>query len=110
MDKKKYYVSVQANTIMERQGDAAYELEIIASEEEITKLKELFDYMEEFDRASYYRAHIPGIPYHHDIENDGYDYYLAEAYKLMHELGTDETKRFISSINERIETMGGINE
>ncbi|WP_256757898.1 hypothetical protein [Cohnella sp. WQ 127256] len=99
MDSQTYYVSVQSKTIMTQQGDAAYEFEIEATSEELQKLQELFVEMEDFDNRSYIRNQIPGIPYHHDSENDGYDYYLKEIYNTLHELGTEETRNHISSMN-----------
>jgi len=99
MSKQKYYVSVQAKTILPNQGDAAYELEIEAEPEDIRELMELFEEMESFDNSSYFRNMIPGIPYHHDLENDGYDYYLQQVYQKLHELGTDKTKNHILAMN-----------
>lgn len=99
MDKQKYYVSVQAGTIMSNQGEAAYELEIKATPEEIEKLKELFEERTGFDDLSFFRAHLPGIPYHLDEENDGHDYYLASIYRMIYDLGTQETQEFIKTMN-----------
>jgi hypothetical protein len=99
MEKKRYYVSVQSKTIMEQQGDASYELEIEAASEELQKLNELFELMDEFDQKTYVRFQIPGIPYHHDRENDGYDYYLKEIYHFIYQTGTEETKNHILSMN-----------
>ncbi|WP_338551346.1 hypothetical protein [Paenibacillus sp. KS-LC4] len=99
MEKQKYYVSVQSKTIMTRQGDASYEFEIEANSEELQRLLYLFEEMENFDNESLLRNSIPGIPYHHDLENDGYDYYLKEIYNSIQHLGTAETKEHIQSMN-----------
>ncbi|MFX3640067.1 MAG: hypothetical protein ACE3L7_15665 [Candidatus Pristimantibacillus sp.] len=99
MDKRRYYISVQSKSIMYNQGDAAYELEIDATEEEVEKLTELFKQWEDADFKNYIRAHIPIIPYHHDSENDVYDYFLKEIYKTIYQMGTDQTKSHISSMN-----------
>lgn len=99
MEKRRYYISVHAKSILENQGEAAYELEMDATPEEAQKLKVLFDELEDFDTATYFRAHIPAIPYHHDSENDGYDYSLKEIYNLIYHLGTEETKAQILSMN-----------
>jgi hypothetical protein len=80
---------------MENQGDAAYELEISATPEEIEQLSEIFENMGDFDQASFIKAQALAYPYHLDTENDGYDDNLAEAYKLLYELGSSETKRHI---------------
>jgi hypothetical protein len=95
MDRKPYYVSVQAGTILENRGDAGYEMEISATPEDIAKLSEIFETMADFDQASFFRANALAYPYHLDAENDGYDYYLREAYRLIYELGSPETKQHI---------------
>jgi len=99
MSKKKYYVSVQSRTIMERQGDAAYELEIEATPEELRQLQSLFEEMEASDQDAYFRTHFPGIPYHHDSENDRYDDSLKRVYRTLYSLGTEETKSHIAAMN-----------
>lgn len=99
MDKKRYYVSIQSRSIMYNQGDAAYELEIDATKEDVEKLTELFNQWEDADEKTFFRAHIPVIPYHHDTENDVYDNLLKEIYKTIYQMGTDQTKNHISSMN-----------
>lgn len=98
MDKKTYYVSVQADTILENQGDAAYEFEIQATQDEVNELFDLLEEKREFEDATFIRAHIPGVPYHQDLENDGYDEALRKIYARIHTLGNDEAKRTIESM------------
>ncbi|THF75744.1 hypothetical protein [Cohnella fermenti] len=99
MDKRHYYVSVQAKTVMYNQGDAAYEFEIMATEQELDKLRDLFVELEGCEEDTTFRAHYPGIPYHHDSENDQYDYILKQIYGLVGELGTEKTRKHIHSMN-----------
>ncbi|WP_274648728.1 hypothetical protein [Paenibacillus humicola] len=99
MDKRKYYVSVQARTVLMNQGDAAYELEIEATPEDIRRLNDLFESVETFETQTYFRAQVPGLAYHHDSENDAYDEHLKLTYELLYELGTEETKAHIRSMN-----------
>jgi hypothetical protein len=98
MERQKYYVSVQSRTIMENQGDAAYELDIIATPEDVEKLVKLFESLEDTDEASFIRTHIPAVQYHHDEVNDDYDRYLNEIYKTLYTVGTKETKAHIASM------------
>ncbi|WP_228100958.1 hypothetical protein [Paenibacillus donghaensis] len=98
-NKKRYYVSVQSRTIMEQQGDAAYELEIEATPDEVSQLRALFDSMYHFDMETYFRMHYPGIPEHYDNDNNLYERDLKNIYRLLHELGTGETKEHIASMN-----------
>lgn len=97
-DKKTYYVSVQAETIMENQGDSAYEFEIKATDREIGLLQEMFEMKEDTDNLSAIRAHIPYVQYHDDPENDSYDEWLQAIYRKLYELGTPETKQHIESM------------
>jgi hypothetical protein len=92
---------------MYNQGDAAYEFEIDATEEEVEKLTLLFNEWAAADERTFIRNHIPGIPYHHDSENDWYDSLLKEIYSTIYQLGTDRTKHHISSMNLQ---MGSNNE
>lgn len=96
MAKKKYYVSVQAKTICEHQDDATYELEIYANEDDVERLERIFDTMERFDNAAgLQEAFIIPIT-HLNMENvDNYEHHLKEAYSLIRELGTQETKQHI---------------
>lgn len=97
--RKKYYVSVQSKNILENQGDTPYEFEIEASPNEVEELKLIFEKMGNADHSAYWRTHIPGVPYHHDRDNDVYDSHMKEAYQLIYNVGTQETKDHISSMN-----------
>lgn len=98
MEKKTYYVSVQAGSVLENEGDAAYEFEIVASEQEVEALMEQFGTLSDADNATAFRAHLPGVPYHQDAELDGYDTALTEVYRTLYELGTEETKQTIADM------------
>jgi hypothetical protein len=98
MEKKRRYVSVQAGTIMENQGDAAYELEIDATEEEVQMLRRLFQERLSHEYDTFLRAHVPAVPYHFDMENDMYDESLKEIYALIYKLGTEETRNHIQQM------------
>ncbi|NBI29344.1 hypothetical protein [Chengkuizengella marina] len=95
MERKKYYVSVQAGSILEEQTAASYEFEIYASDKELTELEELFNFREDAEHTTFIRSFIPAMAYHNDQENDDYDEVLAGIYKKVHDLGTEETKRQI---------------
>ncbi|MCJ8012347.1 hypothetical protein MUG84_11455 [Paenibacillus sp. KQZ6P-2] len=99
MDKKKYYVSVQSRTIMERQDEAAYELVIEATPEEANQLRDIFSSMYHFDMETYFRMHYPGIPEHYDYDNDMYARDVKDIYQLLYKLGTGETREHIETMN-----------
>ncbi|PZD94089.1 hypothetical protein DNH61_19210 [Paenibacillus sambharensis] len=98
--RKPFYVSVGAGQILEDPGAAAYELEIRANEEELNKLQELFEELSSMDEAQVFHfvKHPYGTATRGEI-NDGYEGILADIYKLLHMLGTDETKRHIESMH-----------
>jgi hypothetical protein len=98
MDKKTYYVSVQAGTVMHNIGDSSFEFEIQATEDDIEQLSELFEESMEADHDAFFRAHTPAVPYHHDDENDASDATLRSIYSKLHELGTPETRQFIDGM------------
>ncbi|CAG7624564.1 hypothetical protein PAESOLCIP111_02636 [Paenibacillus solanacearum] len=98
--KKTYYITVGSAEILEPEDVIGnFELEILATEDEIDQLEELFDDRLDSEEASAVRSHIPFREYHHDEPNDDYDRSLAQIYKLLHQLGTPETKKHIESMN-----------
>jgi len=99
-EKKTYYVTVGSAEILEPEDVIGnFELEIVATEDEIDQLEELFDDRLVSEEASAVRAHIPFREYHQDVPNDDYDRSLAQIYKLLHQLGTPETKKHIEQMN-----------
>ena len=107
MDTRTCYISVQAKTIMENQGDAAYEFEIKATQEDIDKLRKLFEVMDEYDEGTYIRSHLAGIAYHHDSDNDWYDDTLKEIYSMIAKLGTKETRDLVMKMD--LDNLGNWN-
>ena len=100
MDKKTYYIAVASGEILEpKDMSGNFEFEILASEEEIDQLQEMFEDSAEAQDDTAARAMIPVRDYHLDKENDAADYYLTEIYRKLHELGTPETKSHIESMN-----------
>lgn len=102
-EKKTFYVSVQAGSIVQHEGDTSFEFEIEATEEEINQLQQIFNGKEKADDQAFLRAHQPWKEYRYDEPNDRYDHFLSEAYQLIYELGTPETKQHI----ERMNVLGG---
>lgn len=95
MDRAKYYVSVQAGTVLQNQGDAAYEFEIEATAKEADKLLEMMEMKQETEENTLVRGTVPGVPYHFDQENDIHDEHLKGVYRFIYGLGTSETKQFL---------------
>jgi len=98
--RKPYYVSVAAGQILEDKEAAAYELEIRANEEELNRLQELFEEYASMDEAEvwhFLKRPIASVSYERMSAESGE--LTARIYRLLHELGTDETKAHIDSMH-----------
>jgi hypothetical protein len=97
--RKRYYVSVGAGQILEDSTAAPYELVIMANEEELNRLQELFEEISSFDEAQafHFGSHPFGKATRQEIDG-GYSYLIDSIYRLLYECGTDETKRHIESM------------
>jgi hypothetical protein len=95
MEKRRYYVSVQAKTINETLQDSN-PIEILATEEEVRELEVLFDSENKLDEAPMV---ITPILYHQQELNDVYDTYLSQIYNKLYELGTLKTREHITEMN-----------
>jgi hypothetical protein len=87
-DRKTFFVSVGAGQVLEDREAASFEFEIRASHEELNKLQE-----------SILRYGLKPVTEGEEELNGAYDSQIHDIYKLLHELGTDETKRHIESMN-----------
>ncbi|WP_426452398.1 hypothetical protein ACP26L_10090 [Paenibacillus sp. S-38] len=100
MDKKTYYIAVGSGEILEPADSTGnFEFEIQATDEEIDQLAELFEDQDDAEGDTAVRAVIPYRLYHKDKENDVYDANLEEIYRMLHKLGTPETRSHIESMN-----------
>lgn len=97
-EKKRYYVSVQAGTVMEQQGDSSYEFEIVATAAQVDAIRSLFAQRSEYEYGTFWRSHIVAMPYHYDEDNDLYDDCLRQIYRAIAECGTEETRNHIRSM------------
>jgi len=97
-DRKTYYVSVGAGQVLQDPEAASFEFAIRANEAELDKLQELFEEIQDADEDE--ALSYKGSPTVSDSpENDTYDALLQEVYRMLHELGTHETRRHIESMN-----------
>jgi rubrerythrin len=99
LDKKSYFVRVAAGEIMDDPTAFDYEFEIKADSDDIDKLQELF---EDTAEAETHNAHASVIPYASKIdeeENRLYDDNLKQIYRMLHTLGTPETRKHIETMH-----------
>ncbi|MEK3882647.1 hypothetical protein [Paenibacillus sp. PL2-23] len=97
--RKQFFVSVQAGQILEDPEAAAYELAIYANDEEVARLRELFEELASMDEAEV--AHFAHTPYGtsgDETINAASDEIVSLIYKQLYECGTGETKRHIESM------------
>lgn len=97
--RKPYYISVQAGQILEDPEAAAFELEIMANAEDISRLQELFEELASMDEAQ--AAHFALNPYESasvNQMNSGTEDILQRIYRQLYECGTEATKRHIDAM------------
>ncbi|MNR30629.1 hypothetical protein D3C85_1480950 [compost metagenome] len=96
MEKRSYYINVGTGEVLEDSTALNYEFEISATEDDIAKLQELFEEIDNTSQANFATSHFPFF------KNDAYleyDYYLTEVYRTLHRLGSEQTKRHIETMN-----------
>ena len=98
MMRKKYYVNLSTGDITQSNADNNAAYTIFATEQEAGELRSKMEGMHNASFASFFRAHIPIVPYHHDPQNDSYDNYLRDAFHLLYEFGDEHAKQHIESI------------
>lgn len=98
MEKKKYYVEIGSGEISQIQYHNNDSFTIYATDEEVALLRSKLANMHDASYNSFWRAHVPIMPYHNDKSNDSYDSEMVEAYQMLHDLGDDTTKNHIESI------------
>ncbi|WP_373231414.1 hypothetical protein [Cohnella sp.] len=97
-NRKTYYVAVGAGQILEDREAAAFEFAIRANEDELTKLQELFEELQDADEDNAFR--FSGWPSVSDNPEDPtYNALFKDIYKQLYKLGNEETKRHIESMN-----------
>lgn len=98
MEKKKYYIDIGSGEISQIKYDNNDSFTIQATTEEISLLRAKMENMHDAGVRSFFRAHVPIMPYHNDKSNDDYDSNLTETYQMLYDLGDDEAKKHIDSI------------
>ena len=99
VQKKTYFIDVGTGQISTSATDSTWSYKIEATDEEITQLRELFDQNYSTEWKNFFRAHVPFVQYHYDRENDQYDSTIQQVYSMLHQLGDQEAKNHIESMN-----------
>ncbi|MBS4200098.1 hydrolase [Bacillus sp. FJAT-49732] len=75
-----------------------WEFKIQATDDEITRLRQIFDSSQDNSVDDFLRAHIPFVEYHNDSTNDIHDENLINVYEMIHQLGDEEARNHIESM------------
>ncbi|WP_449538398.1 hydrolase [Ferdinandcohnia sp. Marseille-Q9671] len=95
--KKTYYISVGSGEISQSKSSSTWEYKIEATDEEVHKLRSLFNENYSNEIEGFLRAHVPYVEYHNDSSNDKYDSTMLQVFKMIYQLGDQEAKDFIQS-------------
>lgn len=95
MEKQPYYIAIASGEIQSQPDVSPWNFRVFANEKEIQSLRELLNGMNREDFGTFWRAHIPAVPYHEDTNNDQYDRYLADLYEKIYELGDEDAREHI---------------
>ncbi|MCP3762421.1 hydrolase [Domibacillus sp. A3M-37] len=95
MEKQPYYIQVASGEIQSQPDVSPWNFRVFANEKEIRSLRELLNGMNGADFGTFWRAHLPAIPYHEDADNDQYDRHMTAVYEKIYELGDDEAREYI---------------
>ncbi|MGE8206244.1 hydrolase [Heyndrickxia sp. NPDC080065] len=96
--KNTYYIDIGSGEISRSSTDSPWNYKIEATDEEITRLRQIFDANYDVEVEGFLRAHIPIVEYHHDKPNDDYDKHMIEVYQMIYDLGDEEAKQHIDKI------------
>lgn len=95
MSKKKYYVNVRSREISQIAFQNNNDFTIYATTSEVTQLRRKFSEIHRAELDTFWRSHVPIMPYHRDEPNDRYDGELLESFQMIYELGDDDAKEFM---------------
>ncbi len=100
VEKKPYYVSVQAMQVLADPEAAAYELEIVASHEDVLELQQFLNEMNsiDLDRTAHSLWNIFEPVPNSKVLNE-HDLLIQKIYRKLYECGTTETKQHIESMH-----------
>ncbi|MFC4306114.1 hypothetical protein [Cohnella boryungensis] len=96
--RKTYYVSLGPGQILTDREAAPFQFAIQATEAEIDRLEELFQETQDADEDEIFN--FSGSPTISDTpENETYDTLFKDIYRMLHDLGTPETRSHIEKMN-----------
>ncbi|UJL45129.1 hydrolase [Virgibacillus sp. NKC19-16] len=98
MEKRKYYVNIGSGEISQIKYDNNEEFVIHATEDEVRLLRSKLENMHDASFNSFWRSHVPIMPYHNDKPNDDYDSNIAQAFQMLYDWGDERAKSHITEM------------
>lgn len=98
LEKQQYYINIHSGEISRVPYQNNDQYVIYATPSDIRRLRSTMDQMHDASMRSFWRSHIPIVPYHQDQPNDEYDANLVEALKMIYNLGDEDTRSHIQSM------------
>lgn len=92
MEKTRYYVKVETGEILRDKTASEWEFEIEATEDEAKRLRMLLENANAASDGSFLNAFSKG-------KNNRYDEVLPEIYQVIHDLGDEDAKNIIDSMD-----------
>lgn len=99
MNKKEYYVNLHAGEISESPHGDKKHYKIHATKDEIRLLRAKMENMRKKDQDSFWRAHVPFMPYEQNNPNDAYDAEMMEAFQMIYTLGDEQARKELEQMN-----------
>ncbi|OCA81523.1 hypothetical protein A8F94_21860 [Bacillus sp. FJAT-27225] len=98
-DKQLYFVDIKSGEIT-KEPTPENTFTIIADEDEIQDLRDLFEENYKADLKGYARTHLPAQEYHTFSENENaeYDTTMETIYAILYRLGDADTRRHIKEM------------
>ena len=94
VEKQKFYVNIQHQVISEvRYSD--HDFIVHATTEEAQNLRSLLDSIYQAEIGTFWRSHVPFVPYHRDRSNEQYDRSLTDLFQMIYQLGDEQAKNYV---------------
>ncbi|MED4202990.1 hydrolase [Neobacillus mesonae] len=97
--KRTYYIDVGSGEISRSATASTWSFKIEATDVEIGQLRALMEQNYSTEWKNFFRAHVPYVQYHYDRQNDEYDSTIQQIYGMLYQLGDEEAKNHIESMN-----------
>ncbi len=98
-EKNTYYIDVGSGEISQSKTASTWSFKIEATDEQITKLREIFDLRYSVEWENFLRSHVPYTEYHFDKTNDRYDKNIEQVYQMLYDLGDEQAREHIESMD-----------